>query len=106
MLSFTNSEIDKTDPDHFMAILGKRVLHPGGRRSTEELFQRADFQAGQRVLDMGCGVGTTAVEIARHFGVRVTAADISPLMVDRARVNVRQSELGTQVGVEQTDILL
>ena len=34
----------------------------------------ADFQPGQRVLDFGCGVGTTAIEIARRFGAEVTAA--------------------------------
>ncbi len=105
MLSFTDTEIDKIDPDHFMAILGKRVLHPGGRRSTEELFQRADFRARQRVLDVGCGVGTTALEVARRFGASVTAADVSPLMLECARANVRQTGLGTQVVVERGDIL-
>jgi SAM-dependent methyltransferase len=105
MHSFTNAEIDKIDPDHLMAVLGKRVLHPGGWRSTEELLQRADFRAGQRVLDIGCGVGTTALEITRHFRVRVTAADISLLMVECAHANVSQSELGTKVVVEQSDIL-
>jgi cyclopropane fatty-acyl-phospholipid synthase-like methyltransferase len=41
-----------------MAVLGKQVIHPGGKLSTEELFQRADFASGQRVLDVGCGAGT------------------------------------------------
>ncbi len=105
MHPLTNTEIDKIDPDHFMAILGKRVLHPGGRRSTEELFQRADFRAKQRVLDVGCGVGTTALEIARRFGASVTAADVSPLMLECARANIRQARLGSQVVVERGDIL-
>jgi cyclopropane fatty-acyl-phospholipid synthase-like methyltransferase len=30
------------------------------------------------VLDVGCSVATTSIEIARRFNVRVTAAHISP----------------------------
>jgi 2-polyprenyl-3-methyl-5-hydroxy-6-metoxy-1,4-benzoquinol methylase len=60
----TATQVEALDPYALMAVLGKRVIHPGGRRSTDELFQRADFQAGQQVLDVGCGVGTTATQIA------------------------------------------
>ena len=33
------------------------------------------------MLDIGCGVTTTAIEVARRFAATVTAADISPLML-------------------------
>lgn len=105
MRLLASTEIDKIDPDHFMAILGKRVLHPGGRHSTEELFKRAGFRAKQRVLDAGCGVGTTALEVARRFGASVTAADVSALMLKRARGNIRRAGLGAQVIVEWGDIM-
>src|SRR5206468_5976330 len=52
----TAMEIEQLDPYALMAVLGKRVIHPGGRRSTEELLARADLQSGQQVLDVGCGV--------------------------------------------------
>lgn len=92
------------DPYAFFAVLGKRVIHPGGRRATEELFRRADLQEAHRVLDVGCGVATTAIQIARRFGWRVTAVDISPLMLARARANVGAAGLETQVIVESGDI--
>jgi len=41
----TASEVKALDPYMLMAVLGKRVIHPGGRSSTEELFRRADFAA-------------------------------------------------------------
>lgn len=44
----TAAEVEGLDPYALMAVLGKRVIHPGGRRSTDELFARASFQAGQR----------------------------------------------------------
>jgi len=101
----SGADVAALDPYAFMAVIGKRVIHPGGRRSTEELLERADLRAGQRVLDVGCGVGTTAIEIARRHGARVTAVDISPLMLDRARANVTAAGLGEKIAVESGDIL-
>jgi SAM-dependent methyltransferase len=101
----TDAEVRSLDPYQFLAVLGKRVIHPGGRQATEDLFRLADFEPGQRVLDVGCGVATTAIGVARRFGCRVAAVDISPLMLDRARANVRQAGLGDQVAVAHGDIL-
>jgi SAM-dependent methyltransferase len=81
------------------------VIHPGGRRSSEELFRRADFQPDQQVLDVGCGVGTSAIAIARRFGATVTAVDLSPIMLTRARSNVQHAGLTGQVTVSLGDIL-
>jgi cyclopropane fatty-acyl-phospholipid synthase-like methyltransferase len=101
----TATEVAQLDPYAFLAVLGKRVIHPGGRRSSEELFRRAGFQPDQQVLDVGCGVGTSAMTIARRFGAKVSAVDISPIMLTRARSNVRRSGLTGQVTVTYGDIL-
>jgi SAM-dependent methyltransferase len=97
--------VARLDPYAFLAVLGKRVIHPGGRRATEEVVGFADFAADQRVLDIGCGVATTAIEVARRFGAAVTAADISALMRARARANVARAGLTDKVSVEEADIL-
>ena len=101
----STKEIEELDPYMLMGMLGKRVIHPGGRRSTEELFDRGDFRPGQRVLDIGCGVGTTAIEIAKRFGAHVVAADISPLMLTSARANVRRARLADKIEVRHADIV-
>lgn len=98
-------KIAELDPYKFMAVVGKRVIHPGGRASTEALLRRAELTAESRVLDVGCGVGTTAVAIARHYGAQVTAVDIAPLMLERAAANVRAARLEEQVTVAAGDIL-
>ncbi len=96
-------DVAKLDPYGFLAVLGKKVIHPGGRRSTEEMYSFADFKKDESVLDVGAGVGTTAIEIARRFGCKVTAVDLDPIMLERARANVKASR-ASGVTVEKADI--
>jgi SAM-dependent methyltransferase len=101
----TGEQVRSLDPYSFLALLGKRVIHPGGRRSTEELFQLGEFDGVRQVLDVGCGVATTAIQVARRFGSTVTAVDISPLMIERARRNIEAVQVQDRVTVEFGDIL-
>lgn len=98
-------DVQSLDPYHFFAVLGKQVIHPGGRRSTDELLHLANFQSHHRVLDAGCGVATTAIRIVRTAGASVTAVDTSPIMLERARANIRQAGLEQQMRLEGGDIL-
>ena len=75
MTKLAATEIATLDPYKFMATLGKRVIHPGGRASTDSLLARSEITSEHQVLDVGCGVGTTAIEIAQRFGAHVTTAD-------------------------------
>lgn len=99
------AEIARLDPYKFMATVGKRVIHPGGRASTDTLLRWAGITETSRVLDVGCGVGTTAIEIARRFGSTVTAVDIAPLMLERAVPNVAAAGMSNRVRVTPGDIL-
>jgi hypothetical protein len=40
MMHLTSAEVAALDPYAFLAVLGKRVIHPGGRRSSEEVGDR------------------------------------------------------------------
>ncbi len=71
------AKVDRLDPYAFFAVLGKRVIHSGGRTATEDLIRRAEFQPCQRVLDVGCGVGTTAIQVARQYA-RTSEPSTSP----------------------------
>lgn len=105
MTKLAAEEIAKLDPYKFMATIGKRVIHPGGRASTEALLERAAFTWHTKVLDVGCGVATTAVEIAQRYGAHVTAVDVSPLMLERAHANVIAAGVDGLVEVDRGDIL-
>lgn len=104
MVSQLRVPIAEADPYLLFGLLGKHVIHPGGRQATEELCGLAGFSPGQQVLDIGCGVGTTSIEMAKRYRVTVTAADISADMRDRAMANVRSAGVGDRVAVESADV--
>jgi ubiquinone/menaquinone biosynthesis C-methylase UbiE len=57
-----------------------------GRLQRDAFWEHAGplFAAGQHVLDLGCGTGEDAVILGRR-GVRVTAIDAAPRMVETAQ---------------------
>ncbi|HEU5103889.1 MAG TPA: class I SAM-dependent methyltransferase [Roseiflexaceae bacterium] len=58
---------------------------------------------GARLLDLGCGTGIDAVELARR-GYRVVATDWSPQMVERTHERAHSAGLGEQVSAEHIGI--
>ncbi len=55
---------------------------------TLDLFKRKNLLSkGMEVLDIGCGTGTLAMELARR-GARVTALDFSDQMLDQFRQSI------------------
>ncbi len=77
------------------------------RRQWRELRQKtitlANLQAGEQVLDVGCGTGTLVLEAARHIGKagRVVGIDPSKQQIARARSKAARHKLPVdfQIGV-------
>ena len=59
--------------------------HLGGLQSTLALIEGCQVKGGERVLEIGCGVGASAVYLASNYGCHVTGIDISERMIQRAR---------------------
>ena len=57
-----------------------------------QLVKHARIEAGQRVLDVGCGTGVVAVTAARR-GAKVTGLDLTPELLARARENAELAEV-------------
>jgi len=104
-LELTTEEIEALDPYSFLAALGKKVVRPGGMKSTQQLFDLAAIRPEDKVLDVGCGVGSTGIEMAKRFGCEVRLLDHSELMVDESRRNVEAAGVADKVTIDLGDIL-
>jgi MPBQ/MSBQ methyltransferase len=75
------------DPEHLAPddLAPVDEFHIRGREGTVELAQRAHLKAGQRVLDVGCGLGGSARYLAAEHGADVTGVDLTAEYVNVAR---------------------
>jgi len=71
-------------------------VHTGGVEATRELTAMAGFAAGQRILDVGCGLGGSARFLAAECGCRVTGVDLTDTYVEAARGLTAEVGLGAQ----------
>ena len=60
-------------------------FHIGGAPATEALAAKLPFKPGDRLLDVGSGLGGPARFFAQRFGARVTGIDLTPEYVEVAR---------------------
>src|SRR5829696_2936288 len=69
-----------------------------------ELAKRAGVQNGDRVLDAGCGVGGSAIWLARELGARVVGINVVPGDIDRGRHYARRRGVADRVTFELQDM--
>ncbi|MBD0313486.1 MAG: class I SAM-dependent methyltransferase, partial [Microcoleus sp. T3-bin5] len=102
----TNTALNfKTAPGHeVLAAAGKRMLRPGGKLATKQLFEWADFQPGETVLELAASFGYSSIALAERFGVKVVGVEKNPESVARARANVAAAGLSDRVEIVEGDI--
>jgi SAM-dependent methyltransferase len=89
-------EVDPLDPDD---LAGLDEFHGLGRAATLTLAELAGISEGDRVLDVGAGIGGPARTLAAHLGARVTALDPTLRFCDLNEELCRRSGLDGQVQV-------
>ena len=98
-LNFSNA------PGHqVLAAAGKKILRPGGRKATEQLFSWAGFQSGETVLELAASFGESAIQIAKRFDVRVVGIERNPDSVAKARKNIQAAGLTDRITIIEGDI--
>jgi ubiquinone/menaquinone biosynthesis C-methylase UbiE len=99
-----------TDPhdvaDIFNARAERYVHDEWHERYAEQLVAVTPLSEGDHVLDAATGTGFAARAIARRVGPtgRILAADISPKMLEQARIVLRAAQLGN-VNCLEADVL-
>ncbi|KEA65277.1 SAM-dependent methyltransferase [Marinobacterium lacunae] len=85
---------DLAPVDHF---------HARGFPATVELAERLPIKAGDRLVDIGCGVGGPARYLAKRFGCHVSGIDITARFVDTGNKLTELVGLTSQVEIELGD---
>jgi SAM-dependent methyltransferase len=67
------------------------------------MYQQFASRCGSPILELGCGTGRVLLPLARQ-GYRITGLDISPSMLDAARVKVDAEGLGDRVTLVEQDM--
>ena len=69
----------------------------------KELARRARIAEGDRILDVGCGLGGSAMYLAREYDVMVKGISLSSQQVSAARDQARQRGLLGRTNFEVQD---
>jgi tocopherol O-methyltransferase len=67
------------------------------QRMNEVMIEAAAISPGEKVLDAGCGVGGSAIFIAKSTGAIVTGITLSEKQVAQARRNAKEKEVSGNV---------
>ena len=78
-------------------------FHIGGRDATRYLFTALELKAGQRVVDLGAGIGGGARCAASDFDCDVAGVDLTPEYCELANRLSARVGLGKRVRVEPAD---
>lgn len=78
-------------------------FHPGGPALTRRLGTLLQLGPDDHVLDVAAGPGTSALEIARIFGCRVTGVDYGAAQVARANAAAATAGLAERVQFRHGD---
>jgi SAM-dependent methyltransferase len=90
----TSSSAQGLEKRYFEFLAGMGITkHMGSINSTEALIKACHIDAGQHVLDVGCGVGITPCLLAKRYGCRATGIDITPEMIDKSKRRTKQEGL-------------
>jgi cyclopropane fatty-acyl-phospholipid synthase-like methyltransferase len=63
---------NRMDPE----LIKNNSMGPNPAKLLEELMERFPLEAGQTIMDLGCGQGVTSIMLAKEYAQRVFAVDL------------------------------
>ena len=74
-------------------VFSKKMIDYGSR----VLLSVLDFEAGERVLDVGCGYGPLGLSLVKAYGVAATMVDINQRALDLAQQNAERNQVSAHI---------
>jgi len=78
-------------------------LDAAQRAKMDHVCRKLRLRAGETVVEAGCGWGSLALHMARHYGVKVRAFNISKEQIAFARERAKAEKLDAQVEFVEDD---
>jgi len=78
-------------------------LEAAQERKLDLVCRKLGLEAGQRLLDVGCGWGSLLLHAAERYGVRAVGVTLSPSQAEEARRRVAQAGLEDRADVRVAD---
>ena len=79
------------------------TLEAAQERKLELICRKLRLEAGERLLDIGCGWGSLLLHAARHHGARGIGITLSEEQASLARRRVRDAGLGDRIEIRVAD---
>lgn len=89
----------------YEVVYGPDFVSPGGERCARDLIGLLDLEPGERVLDIGCGLGGSSFLMAREAGASVEGIDLSRNMIAMAEERLSRHGLADRVRFRHGDCL-
>jgi len=86
----------------FQADIGL-TKHIGGVKATDELVKSCNITKDSYVLEIGCGVGLTPIYLAKKYGCRIMAIDLSREMIEKAKERAEKKGVADKIEFKVAD---
>lgn len=103
--SLDDTQYAREEIRKYEAMYGRNFISPGGYDAAMEFIRMLRLRHGERVLDVGCGIGGSAFLMAVEFGVHVCGIDVSGNIVEIAKQRCKEEGVEELVTLEQGDCL-